>query len=94
MLKELDRNPPAKEIYLAAHSMLEYVEGENPQYFNYRYGYEGGEAFHNSFRQLRELMRWVMENDYRVEAEVRYEYTDPVKGEHRILHVPEEVKQW
>jgi 1-acyl-sn-glycerol-3-phosphate acyltransferase len=93
-LKELDRRPTAEEIYKAAHSMLEYVERENPQYFNYRYGVKDGWAFQNSFRQLRDLMQWAMENDYRVEAEARYEYTDPRTGERRILHVPEEVEQW
>jgi len=94
VLKELDRKPDAEEIYQAAHSMLEYVENENPQYFNYRYGVQGGEAFHHSFRQLRRLMLWVMENDFQVEAEVHYEFTDPDTGEHRVLRVPEEVEQW
>jgi 1-acyl-sn-glycerol-3-phosphate acyltransferase len=94
VLKELDRKPPAEEIYLAAHSMLEYVEKENPQYFNYRYGYKDGQAFHHSFRQLRDLMLWAMEKGYQVEAELRYEYTDSRTGEHRTLHVPEEVEQW
>ena len=94
VLKELDRKPPTEEIYMAAHSMLEYVEKENPQYFNYRYGYKDGGVFHNSFRQLRDLMKWAMDNHYQVEAEVRYEYTDPQTGEPRILHVPEEVEQW
>lgn len=94
VLKELDQKPLAEEIYMAAHSMLEYVEKENPQYFNYRYGYEDGQAFHHSFRQLRDLMKWAVENNYQVQAEVRYEYTNPGTGEHRILHVPEEVEQW
>ena len=94
VLKELDRKPPAEEIYMAAHSMLEYVEKENPQYFNYRYGYKDGAAFHDSFRQLRDLMQWAMEKNYQVEAEARYEYTDPKTGERCILHVPEEVEQW
>lgn len=94
VFKELHRKPPAEEIYIAAHSMLEYVERDNPQYFNYRYGYEGGEAFHNSFRQLRSLMQWAMENQYQVEAEARYEYTDPGSGEKRVLHVPQETEQW
>jgi hypothetical protein len=94
VLKELDRKPAAEEIYMAAHSMLEYVERENPQYFNFRYGYEGGEAFHNSFRQLRNLMQWAMENQYQVEAEARYEYTDPQSRERCVLHVPKEVDQW
>jgi len=94
VLKELDRNPSAEEIYMAAHSMLEYVEKENPQYFNYRYGYEDGAAFHQSFRQLRELMKWTMEKNYRVEAEARYEYTDPLSRERCVLHVPQEMEQW
>jgi 1-acyl-sn-glycerol-3-phosphate acyltransferase len=94
VLKELNRKPEAAEIHLAVHSMLEYVENENPQYFNYRYGYEDGGAFQNSFWELRNLMAWVMENQYRVEAEARYEYTDPNSGEHIILRVPEEVEQW
>lgn len=94
VLKELDRKPPAEEIYMAAHSMLEYVEKENPQYFNYRYGYKDGAAFQHSFRQLRDLMKWAMEKDYLVEAEVRYEYTDPGTRERYVLRVPEEVEQW
>jgi len=94
VLKELDRRPPAQEIYMAAHSMLEYVEKENPQYFNYRYGYKSGQAFHHAFRQLRDLMGWAVENGYQVQAEVRYEYTNPLTGEHRVHHVPEEVEQW
>ncbi|HSG42003.1 MAG TPA: lysophospholipid acyltransferase family protein [Anaerolineales bacterium] len=94
VLKELDRKPSAEEIYMAAHSMLEYVERDNPQYFNYRYGYEDGAAFHQSFRQLRDLMKWVMENNYQVEAEARYEYTDPQSGERRVLFIPEEMEQW
>jgi len=94
VLKELDRKPPAEEIYMAAHSMLEYVEKENPQYFNYRYGHKGGQAFHSSFRQLRDLMGWAMEKNYQVEAEVRYEYTDPGTGERHILRLPEEIEQW
>ena len=94
VLKELDRHPPAKEIYEAARTMLEYVENENPQYFNYRYGYADGASFHNSFRQLRALMQWAITNSYRVEAEARYEYTDPQTGERHILHKPEEVPQW
>lgn len=94
VLKELDRKPSAEEIYQAAHSMLEYVERDNPQYFNYRYGYKDGETFHQSFRQLRELMCWAMENQYQVEAEARYEYTDPSTGERRVHHVPQEVDQW
>ena len=94
VLKELNRKPPAEEIYLAAHSMLEYVENENPQYFNYRYGYEDGAAFHQSFRQLRDLMKWAMEKNYQVEAEARYEYTDPRSGERCVLHVPQEMEQW
>lgn len=93
-LKELHRKPPAKEIYEAAHSMLEYVERENPQYFNYRYGYKDGEAFQRGFRQLRELTLWAMENQHQVEAEARYEYTDPKSGERRVLHIPEELEQW
>jgi hypothetical protein len=94
VLKELDRKPPAEEIFKAAHSMLEYVENENPQYFNYRYGYADGQSFHESFRQLRRLMQWVMDEDYQVEAEVHYEFTDPVNGEYRLIRVPEEVEQW
>ncbi len=94
VLKELNHKPTAEKIYLAAHSMLEYVERENPQYFNYRYGYKDGEAFHYSFRQLRDLMNWAMEHHYRVEAEARYEYTDPHSGERCVLHVPREVEQW
>lgn len=94
VLKELDQKPPPEEIYMAAHSMLEYVESENPQYFNYRYGYKDGEAFQHSFCQLRDLMRWAMENNYQVEAEARYEYTNPGTGERHILRVPEEVEQW
>ena len=94
VLKELNRKPPAEEIYAAAHSMLEYVERENPQYFNYRYGYKDGAAFHQSFRQLRDLMKWVMEKNYQVEAEARYEYTDPQSGERRVLHIPQEMEQW
>lgn len=94
VLKELHRKPSAEEIYLAAHSMLEYVERDNPQYFNYRYGYKDGEAFQQSFRELRALMQWAMQNQYQVEAEVRYEYTDPSTGERRVLQVPQEVEQW
>lgn len=94
VLKELDRKPTAEEIYQAAHSMLEYVERDNPQYFNYRYGYKEGEAFQESFRQLRELMRWAMENQLQVQAEARYEYTDPGTGERRVLRIPEELEQW
>jgi len=94
VLKELERRPPAAEIYQAAHAMLNYVEKDNPQYFNYRYGYQDGAAFLNSFRQLRDLMEWVLERNYRVEAEVRYEYTDPRTGERCVLHKPEEVEQW
>jgi len=94
VLKELDRKPSAEEIYMAADSMLNYVEQENPQYFNYRYGYQDGKAFHESFRQLRNLMQWVTENSYRVKAEARYEYTHPQTGERHVLHVPEEVEQW
>jgi 1-acyl-sn-glycerol-3-phosphate acyltransferase len=94
VFKELHRKPSAQEIYMAAHLMLEYVERDNPQYFNYRYGYEDGEAFRNSFRQLRNLMKWAMENQYQVEAEARYEYTDSQSGEKRVLHVPQEMEQW
>ena len=94
VLKELHHKPPAEEIHRAVHSMLEYVERENPQYFNYRYGYKDGEAFRESFRQLRNLMKWAMENQHQVEAEARYEYTDPQSGEKRILHTPQEVEQW
>jgi len=94
VFKELNRTPPAEEIYLAAQSMLDYVENDNPQYFNYRYGYHDGAAFHRSFTQLRDLMQWAMDNDYQVDAEVRYEYTDPRTGEQCILNVPEEVEQW
>jgi len=94
VFKELDRKPSAEEIYMAARSMLEYVERENPQYFNYRYGYEDGAAFYRSFRQLRDLMKWAMENNYQVEGQARYEYTDPHSGERCVLHVPEEMEQW
>jgi hypothetical protein len=94
VFKELDRKPSAAEIYQAADSMLNYVEQENPQYFNFRYGYQGGAAFHNSFRQLRALMRWVIENDYLVEAEARYEYFDPQTGGRQVRTIPEEVEQW
>lgn len=94
VLKELDRKPATEEIYMAAHSMLEYVERENPQYFNYRYGYKDGATFHQSFCQLRDLMKWVMEKNYQVEAEARYEYTDPQSGERRVLHIPQEMEQW
>jgi hypothetical protein len=94
VLKELDRKPSAEEIYQAAHSMLAYVENENPQYFNYRYGNRDGQAFHESFRELRRLMQWVMENGYQVEAEVRYAFTDPKSGERKVLYVPDEVELW
>ena len=94
VFKELDRKPSAEEIYMAAHSMLEYVEKENPQYFNYRYGYKDGEAFHHSFRQLRNLMKWATENNYQIKAEARYEYTDPQSRERFVLHVPREMEQW
>ena len=94
VFKEFDRRPSAEEIYMGAHSMVEYVEKENPQYFNYRYGYRDGESFHISFRQLRDLMKWAMENNYQVEAEARYEYTDPQTGEHHTRRIPEEIEQW
>lgn len=94
VLKELDRKPPAEEIYMAAHTLLEYVEKENPQYFNYRYGYKDGGMFLGAFRQLRDLMRWAMQNHYQVQAEARYEYTDQGTGEHHVLRVPEEIEQW
>lgn len=94
VLKELDRNPEAEEIYQAAHSMIDYVDRDNPQYFNYRYGYQDGRAFYDSFCQLRELMKWAVEHDYTVEAEVRYEFTDPLTGEYQVSRVPEEIEQW
>jgi 1-acyl-sn-glycerol-3-phosphate acyltransferase len=94
VLKELNQKPTAEEIYRAAHSMLEYVETQNPQYFNFRYGYKDGEAFKHGFIQLCDLMKWAMTGGYRVEAEARYEFTDPQSGERRILHVPREVEQW
>ena len=94
VLKELDRKPPAEEIHQAAHAMLEYVERENPQYFNFRYGYKDGESFKESFRQLRNLMAWAMQNGHQVEAEACYEYTDPSSGERCVHHIPREVKQW
>jgi 1-acyl-sn-glycerol-3-phosphate acyltransferase len=94
VLKELDRKPPAEEIYRAAQAMLDYVEKENPQYFNYRYGYQDGIAFHRSFRQLRDLMQWAMTHRFRVEAEVRYEYTDFQTGKPCLLRVPQEMEQW
>ena len=93
-LKELQQKPSAKEIFLAADSMVDYVENVNPQYFNYRYGYKDGQAFLDCFRQLRKLMTWVMENDLLVEAEVVYEFRDPASGERIIRRVPEEIEQW
>lgn len=57
--------------------MVEYVEKENPQYFNYRYGYKDGEAFIHSFRQFRDLLKWTLDNDYQVEAEARTPTTLP-----------------
>jgi 1-acyl-sn-glycerol-3-phosphate acyltransferase len=92
--KELDKNPSTAEIFTATNSMVEYVEKENPQYFNYRYGYKDGEAFIQSFRQLRNLLQWALDNGYATQAEVRYEYTDPKTGERHMLHVPEEIEQW
>jgi hypothetical protein len=94
VLKELNQKPTAEQIYRAAHSMLEYVETQNPQYFNFRYGYKDGEAFKQSFLQLRDLMKWAMDAGYRVQAETRYEYTDPHSGQRCVLHVPREVEQW
>jgi len=35
-----------------------------------------------------------MENNYLVEAEARYEYTDPQSGERCVLNVPQEMEQW
>jgi hypothetical protein len=94
VFKELDRKPSAEDIHRAAHSMVQYVERDNPQYFNYRYGYKDGEAFLKSFCQLRDLMHWAMKNHYQVEAEARYEYTDPGTGERRVHRVPQELEQW
>lgn len=94
VFKELESRPPAEEIYRAAHAMVEYVEKENPQYFNYRYGYKAGAAFHQSFCQLRDLMYWAMTHRYQVQAEVRYEYTDPQTGRACLLRAPQEVEQW
>lgn len=93
-LKELNRYPTAEEIYQAADSMLNYVDTENPQYFNFRYGYQDGAAFYQSFVELRRLMVWAMEMDYKVAAETRYEFTEPDTGERVVLRVPEEVEQW
>jgi 1-acyl-sn-glycerol-3-phosphate acyltransferase len=94
VFKELNRKPSAEELYTAAYLMLEYIEKENPQYFNYRYGYEDGAAFPRGFRQLRDLMKWAMENNYQVEAEARYEYTDPQSKDRYVLRVPKEMEQW
>lgn len=94
VLKELDRHPPAEELRECAQSMIDYVEKENEQYFNYRYGYEDGQAFHTSFYQLRDLMQWVIDQGYSMVAEVIYEYTDPDTGEHMTTNKPMEIEQW
>ena len=92
VLKELYRYPAPEELHSAADSMVAYVENENPQYFNYRYGYQDGQAFLQSFVELRRLMEWVMAHDYRVAAEVRYEFTDPDTGGRKVLRVPKKSR--
>jgi len=94
VFKELERKPPAEEILAAMQMLLAYVEKENPQYFNYRYGYAGGQAFLDSFRQLRGLLQWALANGCRVEAQAHYEFTDAHTGETHLRRVPEEIEQW
>jgi 1-acyl-sn-glycerol-3-phosphate acyltransferase len=94
VFKELERRPPAEEILASTRALLEYIEKENPQYFNYRYGYADGQAFLDSFRQLRDLLQWAVEKGCRVEAEACYAYTDPQTGETHLRRVPEEIEQW
>lgn len=94
VLKELDQRPPASDLHLAVDSVLNYVEAEYPQFFTYRYGQVDGTAMQTSFRQVRALMQWVMDHDYSVQAEARYEYTDPETGAHVVRKRPLDISQW
>lgn len=94
VLKEFHKRPPVDSIRNAVSLLLAYVADENPQYFKYRYGVKDGAAFQESFQQLLELLDWVEENGYSLEAEAIYEFTDPVSGEQKRILVPDSVEHW
>lgn len=77
-LKEINRHSPGA-VADAADIVLNYLDESNPNYFNYRFGYDVGRQMREGIAQLRDLARWADENGYllRVKATRHYYDNDP-----------------
>ncbi|MFN8373422.1 MAG: lysophospholipid acyltransferase family protein [Anaerolineae bacterium] len=61
-LQRLDTDP--KQLATAAEEVLTYLTHENPQFLNYRFGYETGAAMLAGMTELRDLARWAGQQGY------------------------------
>jgi 1-acyl-sn-glycerol-3-phosphate acyltransferase len=64
-LQNLERDGAA--LAAAAQEYLNYLERDNPQFLNYRFGYETGSAMKAGLEELRDLGRWAAEHGYEVD---------------------------
>jgi 1-acyl-sn-glycerol-3-phosphate acyltransferase len=61
-LQRLDNDPA--QVAAASQEVLNYLINENPQFLNYRFGYETGAAMQSGISELRELAQWATQKGY------------------------------
>jgi len=93
-LKNLKRNPSAKEILETTGQILNYLKLDNPYYFTYRYGQKEGTQMGNGLQELQDLSKWVHQKGYTMKAIAKRTYYKENSEELIIDTDPPEIEKW
>jgi 1-acyl-sn-glycerol-3-phosphate acyltransferase len=84
-LQHLEREQPAQRIAQATQNALQFLD-ENPQFLNYRFGYDEATAMYQGIRELLAIAREAAENGYDMKITPIRRYRDAAT-DHEITQV-------
>jgi 1-acyl-sn-glycerol-3-phosphate acyltransferase len=93
-LKTLDKNPKPQEIFKATSEILNYLKNDNPYYFTYRYGQKEGKKMGDGIRQVHDIARWAVINNFQLTLIPIRTYTSAQSNEEIIEYSPTELRKW
>lgn len=86
-LQQLNRELPAQRLAVAIQNALQFLD-ENPQFLNYRFGYDEAAEMYQGVRELLAIAREAAENGYDMKIVPIRRYRDPATDDEVFLTEP------
>lgn len=86
-LQHLEKEQPAQRIAIATQNALQFLD-ENPQFLNYRFGYDEASAMYQGMRELLAIALEAAENGYDMKIVPIRRYRDPATDDEITQVVP------